>query len=157
MLDVLEKDQIFAGRYRIQRFLAKGGFGAVYAAEQIDTEAQVALKVLWPNVLETAAALEQFSLEARVASRIASEHVARVFDVGADPKTHRPFLAMELLDGQHFEELVESRGPIPAADLAVYFLQIASALDKAHGYVDKTGTPRPIVHRDLKPENLFLT
>jgi|RhiMethySRZTD1v2_1073278.scaffolds.fasta_scaffold13967_5 eukaryotic-like serine/threonine-protein kinase len=157
MHDALERDQIFAGRYRIQRFLAKGGFGAVYAAEQIDTEAQVALKVLWPNVLETKAALEQFSLEARVASRIASEHVVRVFDVGADAKTHRPFLAMELLVGQHFEELVERNGPIAWGDLAVYFLQIGSALDKAHGYVDKSGARRPIVHRDLKPENLFLT
>jgi serine/threonine protein kinase len=92
MFDILEPDQIFAARYRIQRFLAKGGFGAVYAAEQIDTEAKVALKVLWPNVLETKAAMEQFSLEARVASRIGSEHVVRVFDVGADAKPENLFL-----------------------------------------------------------------
>jgi serine/threonine-protein kinase len=157
MLDVLEKDQIFAGRYRIQRFLAKGGFGAVYEAERIDTEARVALKVLWPDVLETKAAMEQFSLEARVASRIASEHVVNVFDVGADAKTQRPFLAMELLVGKHFEELVEELGPLPHRDLAVYYRQIGSALDKAHGYVDRNGTRRPIIHRDLKPENLFLT
>jgi serine/threonine protein kinase len=103
MFDVLEKDHIFAGRYKIQRFLAKGGFGAVYEAERIDTEARVALKVLWANELETKAAMEQFSLEARVASRISSEHVVNVFDVGADAKTQRPFLAMELLVGKHFE------------------------------------------------------
>jgi eukaryotic-like serine/threonine-protein kinase len=157
MHDVLEKDQIFAGRYRIHRFLAKGGFGAVYEAERVDTEARVALKVLWPNVLETNAAMEQFSLEARVASRISSEHVVNVFDVGADAKTQRPFLAMELLVGKHFEELVEEHGPLPYAELAVYYRQIGSALDKAHGYVDRSGTRRPIIHRDLKPENLFLT
>ena len=157
MFDVLEKDHVFAGRYRIQRFLARGGFGAVYEAERVDTEARVALKVLWPNVLETKAAMEQFSLEARVASRIASEHVVQVFDVGADAKTQRPFLAMELLAGKHFEELVEDRGPIPHRELAVYYRQIGSALDKAHGYVDRNGARRPIIHRDLKPENLFLT
>src|SRR5262249_20605287 len=46
---------------------------------------------------------------------------------------------------------------IPAAQVVAYVRQVASALDKAHGYVDRDGARRPIVHRDLKPENLFLT
>jgi serine/threonine protein kinase len=157
MTDQLVPGQIFAGRYRIQRFIAKGGFGLVYAAEQIDTEAKVALKVIWSHVVESEDALEQFKLEARLASRVGSDHVARVFDVGRDSETDRPFLAMELLEGQHFEELVRTNGPVAPGALAEYFRQIGYALDRAHGYVDKDGVRRPIVHRDLKPENLFLT
>ena len=71
---------IFAGRYRIERFLAKGGFGAVYVAEQTETELVVALKVLWPHVLHSKDAVEKFKLEARVAGRVGSEHIVRVLD-----------------------------------------------------------------------------
>jgi serine/threonine-protein kinase len=157
MSDLLKPGQIFAGRYRVEAFLSKGGFGVVYAAEQIDTEAKVALKVLWPHLLESDTAVDQFKLEARLPNRIASEYVVRVFDVGRDADTDKPFLAMELLEGDDFETIVQEQGPIPTAKLAVYFRQIGSALEKAHGYVDREGQPRPIVHRDLKPENLFLT
>ncbi len=157
MSDRLKPGDLFAERYRIERFIAKGGFGVVYAAEQVDTEAKVALKIIWSHVVESDAALEQFKLEARLASRVGSEHVPRVFDVGRDPDGERPFLVMELLDGMHLEELVRTRGPVPPATLVEYFRQLGHALDRAHGYVDKEGVRRPIVHRDLKPENLFLT
>jgi serine/threonine protein kinase len=157
MSERLKSGHLFAKRYRIDRFIAKGGFGVVYAAEQVDTEAKVALKIIWSHVIESEEALEQFKLEARLASRVGGDHVPRVFDVGRDPDTGRPYLAMELLEGVHFEELVRSRGPLPAQTIAEYFRQMGLALDRAHAYRDKEGARRPIVHRDLKPENLFLT
>jgi hypothetical protein len=82
--------------------------------------------------------------------------VQTVFDAGFDETAHMPFLCMELLEGEHLERVVAANGPLPPATLVTYFRQICSALDRAHGYVDKDGTPKPIVHRDLKPENLFL-
>ncbi|HEX3597684.1 MAG TPA: serine/threonine-protein kinase, partial [Polyangiaceae bacterium] len=157
MSDRLRPGDIFADRYRIERFIAKGGFGMVYAAEQLDTEARVALKIIWSHVLESDAALDQFKQEAKLASRVGSDHVPRVFDVGRDPRSERPYLAIELLDGVHFEELVRAGGPLPPETLVEYFGQIGRALDRAHRYTDKEGVRRPIVHRDLKPENLFLT
>jgi serine/threonine-protein kinase len=156
MSDLLEPGQIFAGRYRIEKFLAKGGFGAVYVAEQTETELRVAIKVLWAHVLHSQDAVEKFKLEARVAGRVGSEHIVRVFDAGFDEGTKMPFLVMELLQGDDLEKVVDSRGPLPAETLVSYFRQITSALDKAHGYIDREGAARPIVHRDLKPENLFL-
>ncbi|HTA89831.1 MAG TPA: serine/threonine-protein kinase [Polyangiaceae bacterium] len=156
MSDLLRPGQIFAGRYRIDRFLAKGGFGAVYVAEQIETELSVALKVLWPHVLYSQDTVEKFKLEARIAGRVGSEHIVRVLDAGFDEAAQMPFLAMELLVGDNLESLVGSSGPLSPNEVVTYFRQIASALDKAHGYVDKDGSARPIVHRDLKPENLFL-
>ena len=152
----LQIGQTFAERYRVEKFLAKGGFGAVYVAEQIETELRVALKVLWPHVLHSTDAVEKFRLEARVAGRVNSEHIVKVFDAGFDTASSMPFLVMELLHGAELDKVVETQGPLPRARLVSYFRQIAAGLDKAHGYVTREGVKTPIVHRDLKPENLFL-
>ncbi|MCC6903567.1 MAG: serine/threonine protein kinase [Polyangiaceae bacterium] len=154
--ELLGAGQIFAGRYRIERFLAEGGFGAVYVAEQLATEAKVAVKVLWPHVLQAKDAAEKFEQEARIAGRVNSDHIVRVVDAGFEEATQMPFLVMELLTGEDLASMVERQGAL-APDLAVEYLrQTASALDRAHGYKDKDGVVRPIVHRDLKPENLFV-
>jgi serine/threonine-protein kinase len=156
VVELLKPGQVFAGRYRIEKFLAKGGFGAVYVAEQTETELRVAVKVLWPHVIHSADAVEKFKLEARIAGRVDSEHIVKVFDAGFDESSKMPFLVMELLQGADLESLVRTSGPVAPDKLVAYFRQIASALDKAHGYVDRNGARRPIVHRDLKPQNLFL-
>lgn len=154
--ELLGVGQIFAGRYRIERFLAEGGFGAVYVAEQLATEARVAVKVLWPHVLQAKDAVEKFEQEARIAGRVNSEHIVRVVDAGFDEATQMPFLVMELLIGEDLGRLVETHGPLPPDLVVEYLRQTASALDRAHGYKDRDGVARPIVHRDLKPENLFV-
>lgn len=154
---MLRPGQLFAERYRIERFLARGGYGAVFAAEQTNTESPVAVKVLWPHLVDSGDVAERFKLEARVAGRIRSDHIVRVFDTGYDKETGLAFLVMELLTGVSLQGLIEKDGPLDGQTVARYLMQVASGLDKAHGYVDKQGNARPIVHRDLKPENLFLT
>jgi len=154
--ELLSAGQLFAGRYKIERFLAEGGFGAVYVAEQLATEARVAVKVLWPHVLQAKDAVEKFEQEARIAGRVNSEHIVRVLDAGFDEPTQMPFLAMELLIGEDLGRTVERQGPITPELAVEYLRQTASALDRAHGYKDRDGVPRPIIHRDLKPENLFI-
>jgi serine/threonine-protein kinase len=155
--DLLQPGQVLAGRFRIERFLAQGGFGAVFVAEQLATETRVALKVLWPQILSTQSAVERFMLEARVAGRVRSEHIVRVLDAGLDEQTRMPFLAMELLEGRDVQRLIEQHGPLPPDLVVGYLRQVASGLDKAHAYVDREGKHQPIAHRDLKPENLFVT
>jgi hypothetical protein len=157
MSELLTTGQTFAGRYRIERFLAQGGFGAVYVAEQLGTDLRVALKVLFPRLSNDPGTIDKFQLEARIAGRVRSEHIVQVFDAGFDDATGMPFLVMELLEGQDLEARVQTRGPLEPKLVARLMRQIASALDKAHGYVDREGAHRPIVHRDLKPANLFLT
>src|SRR5262245_25626152 len=124
-----EANRIFAGRYRIERFLAEGGFGAVYVAEQLATEAKVAIKVLWPQVLQSQDAVEKFQQEARIAGRVNSEHIVRVLDAGFDETTKMPFLAMELLHGEDLQRVLTRLGRVPAAELVTYLRQVASALD----------------------------
>jgi eukaryotic-like serine/threonine-protein kinase len=148
---------IVAERYQVLEPLARGGFGAVYVAEQLATERRVALKVLWPHVLENARAREQFTLEARVGSRINSENVVQVLDAGVDTQNDVTYLVMELLKGRDLAKLVAESGPPKPADALEYLRQTAVGLDKAHRHVDRAGRPAPIIHRDLKPDNLFLT
>ena len=157
MSSLLEPGSLFAGRYRIERFLAKGGFGAVFVAEQVATELRVAIKVLHPHVLESTTMVEKFQQEARIAGRVNTDHIVRVLDAGVDDATEMPFLVMELLEGQDLEKVLIARGALSKADVVRYLAQAAAGLDKAHRYVDREGRPSPIIHRDLKPENLFLT
>ena len=154
---MLNPGQIFAQRYRVVKFLAQGGMGAVFVAEHMGTEKPCAIKVLFPNVLASRDGVERFQLEARVAARAGSEHIVQVLDAGLDEETQMPFLVMELLVGKNLDDLVVEQGPLPPERVVHYLAQAAAGLDRAHGYRDKDGSMRPIVHRDLKPENLFLT
>jgi serine/threonine protein kinase len=153
--DALPAGALVGERYRILKPLASGGFGAVYEAEQVTTERRVALKILFRR--KDDGSIERLLGEARVASRLTSEHVVQIIDAGVDLDTSAVFVAMELLSGVTLEELVQRHGPLSASESAELLRQIASGLDKAHGYVDRDGRPAPIVHRDLKPANVFVT
>ncbi len=153
---MLSAGDLFAGRYRILERIAQGGMGAIYSAEHLATEERVALKVLWPHVLGSKEAVESFQLEARLNARIVSEHIVRILDAGLDEKTGLPFLAMELLRGVTLRALIGKGEALSPPQVIGVVRQIAKALDKAHGHVDREGRPSPIVHRDLKPENVFV-
>src|ERR1700753_1754267 len=106
MEHLLQPNQVFARRYRIEQFLAEGGMGAVFVGEHTATEQRVAVKVLWPHVLSSRDAVEKFQLDARVAGRGASDHIVRVIDAGYDDDSRMPFLVMELLQGKTLDALV---------------------------------------------------
>ncbi|HEX2882664.1 MAG TPA: serine/threonine-protein kinase [Polyangiaceae bacterium] len=155
-MEVLKVGEMFAGRYRVIRRLAEGGMGAVYVAVQEATELEVALKVLWPHVLQRSEAVGRFALEAKISARIRSDHIVQVFDAGFDQDTQMPFLVMELLQGLPLQGLVEQRGALAPADAIEIITQTARGLDRAHAYRDASG-PAPVIHRDLKPDNIFVT
>jgi serine/threonine-protein kinase len=155
-VEVLKVGEKFAGRYRVLRRLAEGGMGAVYVALQEATELEVALKVLWPHVLQRSEAVGRFALEAKISARIRSDHIVQVFDAGFDQDTQMPFLVMELLQGLPLQGLVEQRGALAPAEAVEIITQTARGLDRAHAYRDANG-PAPVIHRDLKPDNIFVT
>jgi eukaryotic-like serine/threonine-protein kinase len=152
----LTPGQIFVGRYQVDRFIAEGGMGAVFAGMHIATEARVAIKVLRPSMLGSPAIAKQFALEAKIAARVRSPHIVQVLDAGNDEETGLSFLVMELLEGRSMEQLVTAHGALGPEHVVRYLEQVASGLDGAHRYMDEAGALRPIVHRDLKPENLFV-
>ena len=148
---------VFSERYRVERLLAQGGHGLVFVAEHLPTERRVALKVLWPHLLGSKEDAECLELEAKVAGRVNSEFIVRVLDAGVDPETYTPFLAMELLEGRSLLRVVQEDGALALEMVLRCLSHVAQGLDRAHGFVDKSGRSTPIIHRDLKPENLFLT
>lgn len=154
---MLKPDQLFAQRYRVIRRLAEGGMGAVFECEHTGTEARVALKLLWPHVMEVDSAREKFIQEAKIAARVASDHIVQVLDAGFDEESRSPFLVMELLEGQTLGDAVIEGGPMDPGTVVHLMGQLAAGLDSAHAYCTARGEKSPIIHRDLKPENIFLS
>ncbi|AUX30706.1 MULTISPECIES: serine/threonine-protein kinase [Sorangium] len=138
---------IIGGKYRVERVLGRGGMGLVVSAHHVSLRHRVALKFLLPEGRTTPGALERFFREAQAAAAIASEHIARVIDVGQTDE-ELPYFVMEHLSGIDLEALVETRGPLPVEQAVSYVIEACDALAEAHAL--------GIVHRDLKPGNLFL-
>ncbi|WP_437765439.1 serine/threonine-protein kinase [Sorangium sp. So ce281] len=139
---------LFAGRYRVVRSIATGAMGAVYEVVHVETDRRRALKVMHPHLAENPEFHARFKLEARIAARIATEHIVEVFDAGIDLDTGMPFLVMELLRGEELSKRIRRGGRLPPENAIAYLRQTAHALDKTHA--------AGVVHRDLKPANLFL-
>lgn len=145
---MLHPGTIFAGDYRVVRPLSEGGMGSVFVVEQLSTGAQRALKLMRREIVMDPAMRDRFLLEARVGSKIASDHVVQVLGAGIDQATGAPWLVMEFLVGEELEARVKKRGPMPPREVAEVARQMSHALAAAHAV--------GVVHRDLKPGNLFL-
>src|SRR5882672_10086433 len=139
---------IIAGKFRVERVLAVGGMGVVFAAQHMIMSQRVAVKMLLPEALIVPSAVERFHREAQAAANIRNEHVVRIMDVG-HTDTGAPYIVMEYLVGSDLGELIERRKNIPVEEAVDYLLQACEAMADAH----RIG----IVHRDLKPGNVFLT
>jgi serine/threonine-protein kinase len=137
-----------ADRYRIEALLGAGGYGAVYAAIQLNLNRRVALKVLHPHVMARPLARERFEREARLAQLLQHPNVVRLFDFGVDAATQQSFIVWEMLEGRSLEAEVSRLGPLDWRRVLRIATQVLKALSEAHG--------RGIVHRDVKPANLYL-
>jgi serine/threonine protein kinase len=137
-----EVGDIIAGRYELRERLGAGGGGTVFRAFDRDLGEEVALKLLGAEVDADAAWRERVRREVKLARRIASHHVCRVFDIGEAAGVR--FLTMELIDGESLHALLD-RGALPAARGLAIVSDIAEGLAAAHA--------AGILHRDLKPGN----
>jgi serine/threonine-protein kinase len=145
-LNVPKPGEILAGKYVVERTLGEGGMGFVLAAMHRHLDQRVAIKCLLPELADDPEIVARFLREGQAATKIRSEHVVRVLDVGT-LDSGAPFLVMEYLEGRDLAHLLEAAGPLPIQRAIDYVLQALEAIAEAHAL--------GMVHRDLKPANLF--
>ncbi len=138
---------LIADKYRLDRVIASGGMGVVYAATHMMLERPVAVKVLRGHLSDDKKAGARLLGEARVVAGLRSDHIAQVIDVGLHDGA--PFVVMELLEGCTVHEAVHKGGPFDETRAADLVIQACHGLAEAH--------KRGVVHRDVKPSNLFLS
>jgi serine/threonine protein kinase len=142
-----EPGDLVAGKYLVVRVIGQGGMAVVFEATHPRLQQRLAIKVLRPDVHDLADVMARFEREARATSRLRSAHTARVIDVDALPNG-LPYIVMEFLDGEDLDAMLQASGPMSVERAVDVALQVAEAMDEAHGL--------GIVHRDLKPANIFV-
>jgi serine/threonine protein kinase len=141
-----------AGRYQVVRFIARGGMGEVYEADDLMLSTRIALKTLAATVSDDPQAIRRLKLEVNLARRITHPNVCRIFDIGV----HEPgglgggvlFITMELIDGISLGQQLRDQGPLTAEAAYPIIEAMVAALGAAH----KAG----IIHRDFKSDNVMV-
>ena len=134
------------GPYEIVSLLGAGGMGEVYRAKDMRLGRDVAIKVLPAELAGDPERLARFRREAHVLASLNHPGIAAIH--GLDEVEGKPFLVLELVEGETLEQRV-TRGSIPVEEALHLAWQIAEAVEEAH--------EKGIVHRDLKPANVKLT
>lgn len=133
--------------YKLVSELGRGSMGVVYQALHLDLSRTVALKLMDPEKLSTAA-VDRFRAEARSIAQLSHENLIKVFDFGV-AQDGRPYYAMEYLVGESLERKLAKDGELGYREAVGIALQAGRALEAAHG--------AGVMHRDVKPGNLLVT
>jgi serine/threonine-protein kinase len=140
------RGELVAGRFRLERELGRGGMGSVWRAHQVALDTPCAVKFIEGEGAELPEHRARFEREAKAAAQLRSANVVQILDHGV--WENRPYIAMELLEGEDLGQRLDRMGKLECAETVDIVGQVARALAKAHA--------AGIVHRDLKPENVFL-
>jgi formylglycine-generating enzyme required for sulfatase activity len=143
-------------RYRLERLIGMGGMGQVWLATDLATHAElghselVALKILPPQLTQSATHAKLLIEEATQARKLAHENIVRVYEWAQDPATSSYFIIMEYLEGQDLDAYLAEQGALSLDAVIRLLSPVGEALQYAW---DK----HKLVHRDIKPGNVFLT
>ena len=135
------------GKYQVEKVLGRGGMGTVYQARDPVIHRTVALKTMTPGLADTPELKARFLREAQAAGGLRHHNIVIVYDLGED--RGQPYIAMELIEGQDLEKIIQARTPLPVEWKIDVLRQVCEGLAYAH----RAG----IVHRDVKPANIRVT
>jgi uncharacterized protein (TIGR03067 family) len=133
-------------QYQVLRELGRGGMGVVYLAKNTLMDRPEVLKVVNQQLLGQAGAAERFLREVRSAAKLSHPNIVAAYSVLQAGE--RLVFAMEYVEGEILERVVQAQGRLPVANACHYASQVALGLQHA--------SEKGMVHRDIKPQNLML-
>ena len=153
---VFRTGDIVAFRFRIVRYLAKGGMGELYEAEDLELRERIALKTILSHIAADERSILRFKREVHLARQVTHPNVCRIYDVfrhqsaaaGDRSAGEVVVLAMELLHGETLADKLRRDGRLASAEILPIVRQMAAGLTAAH----RVG----VVHRDFKSHNVML-
>jgi serine/threonine protein kinase/tetratricopeptide (TPR) repeat protein len=153
---VFAKGQILAGRFKILRFVARGGMGEVYEAEDKELNERVAVKTARFDHSRGEHDVERFRREIQLARKVTHPNVCRTFDVfrhtSGDPaagtESEVLLVSMELLEGKSLDKQVRGANRMTTAEALPIVTQLCAGLQAAHN--------AGVIHRDFKSSNVML-
>jgi serine/threonine protein kinase len=134
------------GHYEVLGVIGRGAMGAVLKAQDEKLQRLVALKVMSAALRGDPAARKRFVREARLAAAVTHDHIVAIYAVEEEGPV--PYLVMPLIAGHSLQEEIDTRGPLPTAEVVRIGMQIAEGLEAAHRH--------ELIHRDIKPANILL-
>ena len=132
--------------YRVLERLGSGGMGVVYKAKDQKLRRYVALKFISEPLVSDLSVVRRFKQEARAASKLNHPNICTIYEI--NQHRGKPFIAMELIEGDSLKELIRRRQSLSIERIVAIAIQTIDALAEAHA--------KGIVHRDVKPANIFV-
>jgi eukaryotic-like serine/threonine-protein kinase len=142
----LRVGSVLGSRYEILLQLGEGGMGTVYKVYDRELERVVAMKVIRPELAQTAEALNRFKQELIIARQVTHRNVSRIYDLAEADGVK--FITMEFIEGRSLSTLLQEKGKLAPKQAAGVIVQVCRALEAAHA--------EGVIHRDLKPQNIML-
>ena len=141
--------RLVAHKLRVDAVLGSGAMGHVYRARHLALDKDVAIKVLRQPYDPSATDSKRFAREARAASRLNHPNSVAILDFGEDGPDRLLYIAMELVEGEDVQAILDRSGPVPLRRTLDIMIQALGAVAAAHD--------QGVIHRDLKPSNLIVT